>query len=106
MNSRFPSPEVGVTLRFAFPDDASQVAKLSALDSAAMPAEPVLLAEVGGELRAALSLADGAVVADPFHETTPLIELLAARASQLSAERSGAGRWRLRLARLGLPALR
>jgi hypothetical protein len=45
---------------------------------------PVLLGEVGGELRAALSLADGAVVADPFHHTVALVELLRARAKQLS----------------------
>jgi hypothetical protein len=37
-----------------------------------------LVAEVGGEVRAALSLRDGAVVADPFHPTAALAELLRA----------------------------
>jgi hypothetical protein len=48
-----------------------------------MPAQPILVAEVDGELRAALSMVDGAVIADPFHRTAPLVELLAARAVQL-----------------------
>jgi hypothetical protein len=72
-----------VTLRFAFPDDLEAVARLAALDSAEPPALPVLLGEVGGEPRAAISLSDGAVVADPFHPTAALVDLLRARADQL-----------------------
>jgi len=67
-----------LTLRFAFPDDEAALARLAALDSSEAPAMPVLLGEVGGQLRAALSLADGAVVADPFHPTVALVELLRA----------------------------
>ncbi len=74
-----------VTLRFAFPDDECALLRLAALDSSPSPRVPVLLAEAAGDLRAALSLADGAVVADPFHPTAELVELLLARASQLSA---------------------
>jgi hypothetical protein len=85
-----------VTLRFAFPDDAEALARLAVLDSSEPPAMPVLLGEVGGQLRAALSLADGAVVADPFHPTVTLIELLRARASQLQ-ERPARRRRRLRI---------
>jgi hypothetical protein len=33
-----------LTLRFGFPDDAGAVARLAALDSAAVPASPLLLA--------------------------------------------------------------
>lgn len=73
-----------VTLRFAFPDDASTLARLAALDSAEPPAMPALLCEAGGQLLAALSLVDGSVVADPFHPTVALIELLRARARQLT----------------------
>lgn len=73
-----------VTLRFAFPDDASVLARLAALDSAEAPALPALLCEAGGQLLAALSLADGSVVADPFHPTAALVELLQARARQLT----------------------
>jgi hypothetical protein len=45
--------------------------------------QPVLLAEVDGQLRAALALTDGTVVADPFHPTADVIDLLRARARQL-----------------------
>jgi hypothetical protein len=87
-----------VTLRFGFPDDSRAIARLAALDSASPPAQPVLLAEVSGELRAALSMADGAVVSDPFYPRAEVVELLRARAAQLSsAERRGSGqRWRWR----------
>jgi hypothetical protein len=44
-----------------------------------------LLAEVDGQLRAALALTGGAVIADPFHPTADLIDLLHARAHQLDA---------------------
>jgi len=96
-----PAPEA-VTIRFAFPDDERPLGRLAALDSAAVPAAPVLLAEAGGELRAALSLSDGTVVADPFHFTEELIVLLRARAAQL-AEPS-AKRWRRGRRRVGLAA--
>lgn len=76
-----------VTLRFAFPDDAGSIARLAALDSSEPPLGPVLIAEVAGELRAGLSLTDGAVIADPFHPTVSLVELLIARATQLTGTR-------------------
>jgi hypothetical protein len=75
-----------VTIRHAFPDDALALVRLAALDSAEVPPEPVLVAEMNGELRAALSMRDGAVIADPFHRTTALVQLLRARAEQLAAE--------------------
>ncbi len=94
-----------VTLRFAFPDDAPALARLVELDGSSRLAAPVLVAEAGGALRAALSLSDGAVISDPFHPTGALIELLRARARQLAAADHGFGpgrraglRSRLRLA--------
>jgi hypothetical protein len=74
-----------VTIRHAFPDDSLTLLRLAALDSAAPLVQPVLVAEVEGELRAALSLRDGSVIADPFHHTAPLVELLGARAAHLVA---------------------
>ena len=72
-------------IRYVSPGDASAVARLAALDEAPVPPLPVLIAEVGGEPRAARSLATGHVVADPFHRTDQLVELLALRAEQLGA---------------------
>jgi hypothetical protein len=73
-----------LTIRFAFPDDALALAQLAAVDSQdRAPSGPLLVAEADGELRAALSLRDDSVIADPFHPTTALVELLRARAEQL-----------------------
>jgi hypothetical protein len=77
-----------VTMRAARPSDAVALARLAALDSAAAaPPEPLLVAEVGGEVRAAISLRDGTVVANPFTPTAELVELLEARARQLRGGR-------------------
>ena len=76
--------EKGVTLRFGSRADEGSLARLAALDSSKPPAQPVLLAEVDGQLLAALALSDGTVVADPSHPTLDLIELMRARARQLN----------------------
>jgi hypothetical protein len=85
-----------ITLRYAFPDDAAAVTRLAVLDSAEIPAAPLLVAEVGGELRAAISLADAGVIADPFHPTAALVALLRERGRQLSGMPAGRRRWALR----------
>jgi hypothetical protein len=79
------SSHVAVTIRYGFPDDALTLARLAALDAREPPAQPILVAEVDGEVQAALSLRDGAIVADPFRPTAALVELLIARAEQLLA---------------------
>lgn len=91
-----PGTDTGstVTLRFAYPDDEVALWRLAVLDSSRPLIGPVLLAEVGGELRTALSLRDGRVIADPFRRTAGLIELLRARARQLEAPDMSARRGR------------
>ena len=76
-----------VTLRFASPADQEPLARLAELDDSTPPTHPVLAAEVDGQLLAALALTDGTVVADPFHPTTDLIDLLRARARYLGTPR-------------------
>jgi hypothetical protein len=93
-----------ISIRDAYPDDSAALRRLAALDSAPVPQAPVLVADVGGELRAALSLRDGSVVADPFALTADLVVLLEVQASQLrparrrsragSAMRAAAAVWR------------
>jgi hypothetical protein len=78
-----------VTIRHAFPDDALALLRLAALDSSEPLAAPALVAEVDGELRAALSLRDGHAISDPFRRTRALIDLLQARAAQLTAADAG-----------------
>jgi hypothetical protein len=72
-----------ILIREASKADDNALRMLSQRDSARPPAQPLLVAERGGELRAAISLADGAVVADPFERTADLVELLEARAAHL-----------------------
>jgi hypothetical protein len=79
--------DVPFTIRRAWPDDARALARLAALDSAIVPAGPLLLALAGGELRAAASLRDGATISDPFRPSVAALELLRTRASQLRAAR-------------------
>ena len=56
--------------------DTLAVWRLAALDDRRAPHGPALLAYVGDELRAALGLRDGQVVADPFHRTDDIVEML------------------------------
>jgi hypothetical protein len=88
-----------ITIRPAYADDEIAVARLAALDSAdRIPATPLLLAEVDGELRAALSLRDGSSIADPFHRTLHIVALLRVHAAQTSQAPAPRLRYRLRLA--------
>jgi hypothetical protein len=75
--------ETNVTIRVAGPADDEALARLAELDSRPAPVGYVLVAEVGGELRAAVPVAGGETVADPFHPTATLTSLLALRVSQL-----------------------
>jgi hypothetical protein len=61
-----------------------------------VPAGEVLGAQVGRNLVAALSLTDGAAIADPFRPSRPALELLRLRARQLGAPRRGLRRLRRR----------
>ncbi len=72
-----------LTVRRAGAQDAAQLLRLAALDSADVPTGDVLLAESSGQLLAALSLADGHVVADPFEHTAEMVDVLRLRAAQL-----------------------
>jgi hypothetical protein len=74
-------PTATITIRTTSGDDASTIRRLAALDSAAVPPAPFLLAEVGGEPRAALSLASGRAIADPFHPTLQIVAMLRAYAA-------------------------
>ena len=80
---RTPSGASSLTLRFAGTADVEAIERLAQLDSRRAPRGPVLVAEVGGELWAALSLDDHHAVADPFRPTGELVVLLSERARQI-----------------------
>ena len=86
LSTELAIPERAITLRCWSAEDHGPLARLAALDSSEPPHQPVVVAEVGGELRAALSLNDGLLVADPFHLTGGVAGLLRAYARQLDVQ--------------------
>jgi hypothetical protein len=74
-----------ISIRAATNGDGPALARLAALDSAPVPFGPVLLAEVDGQPRAALSVADNRVIGDPFTRTAGLVELLRVHARSTGA---------------------
>jgi hypothetical protein len=77
------SLDLPITIRPARAADALALERLAEYDSAVVPSVPVLIAEANGELRAAVSLHDGAAIAHPLHHTAWMVQLLHARAAQL-----------------------
>lgn len=78
------SHQGAITVRPASSADAHALTDLAELDSMRVPPEPLLLAEVDDELRAALSLTDGTVISDPFHLSTEVVAVLRERATELA----------------------
>ena len=89
-----------LVLRPSTAADAASLERLAALDSARPLTGEVMLAHAGGDVRAALSLETGRVVADPFYPSAELVELL--RAASGNAPRRSRRRRAMRVAR---PAL-
>jgi hypothetical protein len=91
--------DAAIAIRPNRPEDDLALARLAELDSSSVPAAPMLVVEVDGQLLAALSLRDRSAIADPFRRTAPLVDLLAARAEQLLTQPTSV-RARVRLGRL------
>jgi hypothetical protein len=68
-------------IRQATADDESLLLRLSVLDSKRILTTPALIGEIAGEPAAAISLATGRVVADPFVSTAALVAHLRLRAA-------------------------
>ncbi len=75
------------TIRPAHESDGPALRRLAVLDSAAVPAAPVLVAEIDGKLVAAVGVVSGEVIADPFVPTSEVLELLRTRARRLQPRR-------------------
>ncbi|MBV9416813.1 MAG: hypothetical protein JO363_17655 [Solirubrobacterales bacterium] len=95
---RRETPGAPITIRRDAVSDAAALRRIADLDSSEVPAAPLLLAAVDGEVRAAVSLSTGAVVADPFHDTAVIVELLTAYAAHERADRRTRLRGRIRRA--------
>ncbi|MEA2148423.1 MAG: hypothetical protein QOD69_253 [Solirubrobacteraceae bacterium] len=72
-----------IAIRRAAQADAGALQGLAGLDGARLQPGEVLLAEVGDELQAAIHVASGATIADPFRPTADLLALLRLRAARL-----------------------
>ena len=95
-----------VVIRRATDADGPALAALSALDSAAMPLGPSLVAEVAGVPRAVLPLDGGRAFGDPFARTDELVALLELRAAQIKRGDDSSGRRNGRLGWIAPAALR
>jgi hypothetical protein len=75
--------EEPVLIRSASSRDRRRLSRLAALDSAPEPRGEMLLAERAGALVAAVPLAGGRAIADPFESTRDAVSLLELRRAQL-----------------------
>jgi len=91
-----PVGEATVVIRVATPADRDDLRRLAVLDSARPLRGTALVAQSDGEIRAAYAVEDGRAIADPFHASAGLVELLTARAARL---RPGGRRTRVRAGR-------
>jgi hypothetical protein len=83
-NGRAPhAPGKTLKIRYATPDDAVALERLAQLDSSHAPRGVVLLANVDGELWAAVSLDDDHLIADPWRPSGELAFLLGQRARSI-----------------------
>ncbi len=83
-----PIPAPPVLIREAVGSDRPALRRLAERDSARLPDAPLMVAEVAGELQAAITLDARVTIADPFRQTTEVVALLRARADQVRRARS------------------
>jgi hypothetical protein len=76
-----------IIIRSSTEHDAPALSRLAALDSASTLSSTALVAEVDGEMRAALPMDGSRPIADPFAETVHLVELLRSHAAALETTR-------------------
>ena len=95
------SDHTQITIRLLDQGDLGALAGLAERDSARVPAFPVLGAELGGRLIAALEVGipSASVIADPFVRTEQVTSLLKLRGSQLRNEAHPRRRRRMHLPR-------
>ena len=88
------SPRPAPVVRLSHADEAGTIRRLAELDDAPELGGEVLVATIGPDVVAALSLNDGRVVANPFVLTSGAVELLRDSARTVTAGRHHRRRWR------------
>ncbi len=80
--------ESTITIRRSTPQDFPAIEHLAGLDSRRTPRGEAFLAYSGTELRAAMPIDDpGGPIADPFHPTAEIVDLLRIRAQHSTRTR-------------------
>jgi hypothetical protein len=87
MNTQTPFLDSQVVIRVPSDADRAAVERLSQLEGRRTDG-PLLVAEVAGEVHAAIAISSGGVLADPFRRTAELVELLERSRAHLNG-RSG-----------------
>jgi hypothetical protein len=87
-------------IREALPEDYPALRRLAELAGRAMPTGRLVVGQVDGEIQAAVPIAGGPPIADPFRATTELVSLLGLRAAQLRDREENGDRRDLRRLRL------
>lgn len=72
-----------VLIRSASPADAGALERLAELDERTLPPGERLVGELEGHVVAAVDVASGTAIADPFVPTVGVLELLGLRAAQV-----------------------
>jgi hypothetical protein len=67
-----------IIIRRANASDAEALERLAQLDSSRVPEGELIVASIGGELRAAMPESGGTGIADPFHYTEEILEAMTA----------------------------
>jgi hypothetical protein len=78
-------PAAAYNIRQATEADEPALHQLAELDSQRGLSGPALVAEIGGNPAAAISLADGRVISDPFQQTAVARQMLHMRVRALQA---------------------
>lgn len=86
--------DYALTIRPATAADSAALRRLAQLDSAPALAGEVLLAECGNEAVAAIGIASGSVVADPFRRTAEISSILVMRRRDLAGQGTEVPWWR------------
>ncbi len=94
---------MNITIRRSRPEDARALGRLAQLDETLTDEGPYLVAEVGGEMWAALPVPGGPGFADPFRRSAPALGMLELRRAQLE---TAAGAPRVSFARRAARRLR
>jgi hypothetical protein len=85
MSAKTSNISKDVTIRWALPADLPALERVAGLDSKRLPAGPLLVAAIDGQIRAAMATFGGASIADPFYPSADLVGLLRTRRGQLRA---------------------